>query len=1103
MAPFPTGHRVRDVKSPQLGKAIRGHRLAQIHVSVEQTRRTAIYESPIVTSLFTRFSPKLGFGGTRISIWHLFAPVLTSRTSSRKYFFVHFRVVRMYLRVDLSLSTFLIRTAARPTRKRIGRDDLRGRKDPLRGYAVDSEDETSKEMSFRPYHASSLERTKWIRVASYCEFKMPMISREIGVNYVTQSNSVRKSTGSTDSVSSLPSDSMASRYIFKGAGTWYLRSSAPLRHSRTRAAAVTVTMGHHRCLVVGYTLAAAAGVGARKIYLTITDNRSGLEVHGVVICGEFGAATWQEIPGRTKSACWLGVTQFGTGNHLGGLGNTASCNDITLIGIVSGPYAGVGTVALTLSPFAVSARGQGVSPYEIYESNFDRIAPLALVVVLTHLFADYENATNVNGLLPGYRAAFVEAVGVLSENERRRTRWATTIFLGQTALLVFTWGFFGIVQQRGSIPLSFDNALWVEMHPRPVTLLVTLVSTALANISTFLFACGLRYAVTLHLYGRGMLLSKFTSAVALSSRSPINDTRRWKWALASGFVIFLTGVQLSARLQLDVSSISQAPTLQTSGELDFCIVNSSSEHNPQWKVGEMAWDYMVWSPPLSPLPPTCAAEGELNTSLPTLSESSVPSLSTDGVAFLGLPVFEHRSRLLTDRVKVPVRVSLCIPAPSPTNFASLQEVHERAAMQPAFGVGLTESGFALLKFDDGLNSSLTMMDQTFTAETWGVLPMTVVALNSTVWFPNSTLIPGGFQVKSLLDLPDGLDATYNMTQQGFTVAIDCEFQDPDTTSSSATLIKDSVADWDSGNQNGNIKFSQLSANCDVPIIGSSTAYTLGDQANYVLMVGCAQDNNYTLTFRSSGKYDFLKPVSCTIAPLILSVTVNYTDVDPFDATINTAPSQSNVQPFQENSLGPAGLAAIFALQQTMSSAQEISNNVMGDELNSFLQDFDESNQFDDNDILGTLEDYIAAVAEYSSTVMRACISAKGQVFPNGIPDNLATNSSGFFLIRTFGWQHTSDATFAALIPGTLIALFSILVVLSTAVNYWSVAYTRFNPADPLQLMAASAAGGLDGIFHGGLKEGNLEARVDVPIFLQSIPGRGPVMVTQENLNYFT
>ncbi|KAJ7603648.1 hypothetical protein FB45DRAFT_1014063 [Roridomyces roridus] len=79
----------------------------------------------------------------------------------------------------------------------------------------------------------------------------------------------------------------------------------------------------------------------------------------------------------------------------------------------------------------------------------------------------------------------------------------------------------------------------------------------------------------------------------------------------------------------------------------------------------MAWDYMVWSPPLSPLPPTCAAEGELNTSLPTLSESSVPSLSTDGVAFLGLPVFEHRSRLLTDRVKVPVRVSLWCDLPLP------------------------------------------------------------------------------------------------------------------------------------------------------------------------------------------------------------------------------------------------------------------------------------------------------------------------------------------------------------------------------------------------------------------------------------------------------
>ncbi|KAJ7612771.1 hypothetical protein FB45DRAFT_1036980 [Roridomyces roridus] len=392
-------------------------------------------------------------------------------------------------------------------------------------------------------------------------------------------------------------------------------------------------------------------------------------------------------------------------------------------------------------------------------------------------------------------------------------------------------------------------------------------------------------------------------------------------------------------------------------------------------------------------------------------------------------------------------------------------------------------------FIDDRNSSLTVMDQTFNIETWGVLPMTIPDLNSSVWFPNSKLIPGGFTVETLLGLSDDLDrldATYNMTQQGFTVDVECQFQDPDTASSAANLTTDSVADWNSGNQNGNITFSQLDANCDHPIgNGSSTAYMLGDEANYVLMVACAQGNNYTLTFQSSGKYAFLKPVSCTMSPLIISVGVNYTD------------------PVQEDSMGPAGLAAVSALQQMMSSAQGISSNVMGDELNLSLQHFDESNnQFDDDDILGTLEFYIAAVAEYSGTVMRGCISTQGEVFQNGIPDNLATYRSGFFLIRSFGWQHTSDAAFAALIPGTIIALFSILVVLSIAWNYRSVDYKRFSPADPLQLMAASAAGGLNDIFHGGLKPGNLEARVDVPIFLTSIPGRGPVMVTRENRDIF-
>ncbi|KAJ7612772.1 hypothetical protein FB45DRAFT_1036981 [Roridomyces roridus] len=148
------------------------------------------------------------------------------------------------------------------------------------------------------------------------------------------------------------------------------------------------------------------------------------------------------------------------------------------------------------------------------------------------------------------------------------------VVLGQTALLVFAWGFFGI------------------MNPRPVTLFVTLVSTALAKGSTFLFACGLQYAVTLHLYSvRGMLLSKFTSTVALSAGSFINDTRRWKWALASVVFIFLTGVQVSAwntfltptqifiqvfvtGRELDLAN-PELRTYQASGELDFCIGKSS------------------------------------------------------------------------------------------------------------------------------------------------------------------------------------------------------------------------------------------------------------------------------------------------------------------------------------------------------------------------------------------------------------------------------------------------------------------------------------------------------------------------------------------------
>ncbi|KAJ7643528.1 hypothetical protein FB45DRAFT_1052490 [Roridomyces roridus] len=77
------------------------------------------------------------------------------------------------------------------------------------------------------------------------------------------------------------------------------------------------------------------------------------------------------------------------------------------------------------------------------------------------------------------------------------------------------------------------------------------------------------------------------------------------------------------------------------------------------------------APPLcstksSPADSRCRGRAGYLSSLFLHSPSPLSLVSTtDGVAFLGLPVLEHRIRLLTNSVKVPVGVSLWCDLPLP------------------------------------------------------------------------------------------------------------------------------------------------------------------------------------------------------------------------------------------------------------------------------------------------------------------------------------------------------------------------------------------------------------------------------------------------------
>lgn len=109
---------------------------------------------------------------------------------------------------------------------------------------------------------------------------------------------------------------------------------------------------------------------------------------------------------------------------------------------------------------------------------------------------------------------------------------------------------------------------------------------------------------------------------------------------------------------------------------------------------------------------------------------------------------------------------------------------------------------------------------------------------------------------------------------------------------------------------------------------------------------------------------------------------------------------------------------------------------------------------------------------------------------------MIVQSQGMFSTQSVGWIHTTTTTFWVLIPGTIVALATIVIVLmAVAQTGGEPLGERFDPTNVMHLLAASAAGGLQHLFTG-TGEKDIEGVRNANIVLESIPGRGPVFVTK-------
>ncbi|KAF7349080.1 hypothetical protein MVEN_01430000 [Mycena venus] len=372
---------------------------------------------------------------------------------------------------------------------------------------------------------------------------------------------------------------------------------------------------------------------------------------------------------------------------------------------------------------------------------------------------------------------------------------------------------------------------------------------------------------------------------------------------------------------------------------------------------------------------------------------------------------------------------------------------------PAFYIGQMESGYAAAKSSMGPSTSFRLMEQTFNVSTAGILPLTLEDVDANSWFPSDRNVTIPSTVTSLNKIWDSAPASkYTMKQQGFTADVSCAFRNfiADT---SSIIPADPDKDWTFGLPSEIMTHLQMFPdNCVIPDrsrLNFTNAHTAG-RPNYVLMIACGRfSENYTLIFVTDGSNNFMESAVCTLSPKITTVQVDYTN-----ASINITQLENGVTDVG----GLAGLAAVTTISNMQLFAQAIFKNIVGYELQQAILDVDSG--FHNERILFMMEQYLRGVTEYSGSVLRACFSLKNGTFIDGVPLSMTIPSKGYLYIEIVGWLDGYCGTFWGLVPGTIVAIITILVVLMAVARHAGDAVGElFEPA--MHRMPTFAPGDLD------------------------------------------
>ncbi|KAF7343922.1 hypothetical protein MVEN_01680900 [Mycena venus] len=423
------------------------------------------------------------------------------------------------------------------------------------------------------------------------------------------------------------------------------------------------------------------------------------------------------------------------------------------------------------------------------------------------------------------------------------------------------------------------------------------------------------------------------------------------------------------------------------------------------------------------------------------------------------------------------------------------DVCQRAGRDGAVYGGVPESGYANGEAYLGLPAAVSLLSRGFNVSTRGILAAT---LNDT--HVGSWSIPGTVQMQG--SRPRGISDTYSMSQQGFTADVSCAVQTltNDTTSPTVSWYVDSVKQWGTDLPRPNITYINVSSNCTAkpPVLMNLTDAYVSADGEYLWAVGCdptpEAPNNYTLILQATGNYTDLTGRSetsylvCQIAPKATMVRADYAG----EINVSLMESSESAGPPTIAAGGAAGFYAMYFITDLVWHQQGITVNGVADQLVELSESVADDERFK------IVEKYLQGVIEFGASILRACLSADDLTFVGGVPSNITRPISGTWATQTLGWKRFSIATTLwILIPGIFMFCSTLALVVVAVYRHRSEIYSDhtqiFDPSNPLHLIAAAAAGGLNNVFRG-FGERDINDGAKLPVLLGSVPGRGPALV---------